>query len=125
MRENLVEIRGPIWNGGKPQIGIADFRIKSIDKVRVKITYKRKDGTESYPDIYTMLVSKLLTYPVQIVGGGVKLYVAPLSDWDIEPKIAVQEWVTEPNIVYDVEKVPEQPQMFDIEPETTKQEWTK
>lgn len=84
MREALVEIKQPIWGGGEPKIGVADFRLKMIDRIKVKITYKRKDGTESYPGVYTMLVKDLLKYPVQVVGSGVKLHVAPLSDWWVE-----------------------------------------
>lgn len=83
MREALVEIQKPIWGGGRPQIGVADFRLKSVDRIKVKIAYTRKDGTESYPDTYAMAVSKLLTYPTQVVGGGVKLYVAPIADWEV------------------------------------------
>lgn len=82
MREILVKIQKPIWGGGKPQIGIADFRVEQADKVNVEIEYTRKDGTKSYPDTYSMLVSKLKTYPTQVVGGGVTLYVAPLKDWE-------------------------------------------
>lgn len=80
----LVEIQKPIWNGGKPHIGVADFRIKGADIVKVKIGYTRKDGTKSFPEVYSMPASKLLTYPTQIVGAGTTLYVAPLSDWDVE-----------------------------------------
>lgn len=84
MREILVEIDKPIWGGGKPQIGIADFRVEQADKVNVQIVFTRKDGTRSYPDTYSMLVSKLKNYPTQRVRGGVTLYVAPLKDWETE-----------------------------------------
>lgn len=81
MSRALVELRGPIWNGGKPHIGVADFRIGPNDEVEVKITYKRKDGTESYPGTYIMKAAELKKYPTQVVGSGVTLYVAPLRDW--------------------------------------------
>ena len=84
MREILVHIQKPIWGGGKPKIGVADFRVNGADIIKVKIDYARKDGRESYPDVYKMLATKLVTYPVQVVGGGVKLYVAPLQDWEVE-----------------------------------------
>ena len=82
MRETTVNIKKPIWGGGKPQIGVADFRVKGVDRVNVVIDYTRKDGEKSYPGTYSMLAEKLVKYPTQIVGSGVKLYVAPLSDWD-------------------------------------------
>lgn len=82
MRTVKVDIQKPIWNGGRPHIGIADFRVKSADLVQVDIGYTRKDGTKSYPDRYQMLVSNLVKYPVQVVAGGVRLYVAPLADWE-------------------------------------------
>jgi len=82
MREILVQINAPIWNDKKPHIGIAEYRLDDCDKVNVDIVYTRKDGTRSFPDRYSMLVGKLKTYPTQVVGGGVRLYVAPLKDWE-------------------------------------------
>lgn len=84
MRTTKVELKKPIWNGGKPCIGVAQFRLNSVDRVEVEIMYTRKDGTRSYPDIYVMDVAKLVTYPTQVVGNNVKLYVAPLSDWEVK-----------------------------------------
>ncbi len=79
----MIELRKPIWNGGKPHIGVADFRIGSQGNCQVKIRYVRKsDGEESYPGWYEMDCNKLRKYPVQVVGGGVKLHVAPLEDWE-------------------------------------------
>lgn len=87
MREILVELQKPIWGGGSPKIGVADFRLNGSDIVNVKIGYTRKDGTQSYPDTYTMSTSDLIKYPTQVVGGGVKLHVAPISDWKIKETI--------------------------------------
>jgi hypothetical protein len=83
MRIVRVEIQRPIWGGGKPAIGVADFRAKGADVIEAEIMYKRKDGTRSYPDKYHMPVSALVNYPIQVVGGGVKLFVAPLADWEV------------------------------------------
>lgn len=77
----MIEIRAPIWGGGKPKLGIATFRVGD-GLIQVKITYTRKDGRESYPGHYEMDSNKLKKYPIQIVRGGVQLYVAPLDDWE-------------------------------------------
>lgn len=77
----MIDIQRPIWGGGQPKIGVADFRLGG-NTIDVRIGYTRKDGTKSYPGIYRMLASKLRTYPTQIVGSGVLLYVAPIADWE-------------------------------------------
>lgn len=81
MRRTRVEIKKPIWGGGRPQIGVADFRVRGVDWVDVEILYTRKDGERSYPGIYSMAAEQLVKYPVQVVGAGVRLFVAPLEDW--------------------------------------------
>ena len=82
MRTGKIEIRAPLWGGGRPNIGIADFRIKGLDVIEAEIIYVRKtDGLRSYPGTYSMKVSEITQYPTQIVRGGVKLYVVPLEDW--------------------------------------------
>lgn len=95
MSSILVELKKPIWGGGKPQLGIADYKLQGADTVLVDILYTRKDGTKSYPDRYSMKTTKLLTYPTQIVGGGVKLHVAPLQDWEVIQK-PVEKTIEEP-----------------------------
>lgn len=111
MSRALVELRGPIWNGGKPHIGVADFRIGQNDEVEVKITYRRKDGNESYPGKYIMKAAKLRTYPTQVVGSGVTLFVAPLRDWTHE---IPEGTVPARNLAYSVGPPPEPKD--DIEP---------
>ena len=78
------EIQKPIWQGElrKRCIGVADFRIKNADMMEVTIAYTRKDGTKAHPGKYRMATDKLKTYPTQVVGSGVRLYVAPLEDWE-------------------------------------------
>jgi hypothetical protein len=90
MPATYVEIQKPIWGGGTPKIGVADFRLGGANAVRVKITYRRKDGRESYPGFYEMSVKRLMTYPKQTVGSGVQLYVAPLYDWEYIPDTKMQ-----------------------------------
>lgn len=77
-----IELKKPIWGGGSPKLGVADFRIKGVNTVEVVVEYERKDGTKSYPGVYRMPAEKLVTYPTQIVGSGVRLFVAPLEDWE-------------------------------------------
>ena len=84
MRRRHVEIKKPIWGGGRPAIGIADFRVLGVDVIDVEILYERADGTRSYPGKYSMPIEKLMKYPKQTVRGGVKLFVAPLGDWEVE-----------------------------------------
>ena len=91
MSNVLVELVKPIWGGGIRSIGVAEFRVQGFDTVEVEFTYTRKDGIKSFPDHYKMRVSKLLTYPTQTVGGGVKLYVSPMSDWEIVQKEVKRE----------------------------------
>lgn len=84
MRQTLVSIKSPIWNGGRPHIGVAEWKVQGVDRVNVKIEYQRKDGSYSFPGMYYMDAEKLVKYPIKIVGSGVNLYVAPLGDWDVE-----------------------------------------
>lgn len=82
MRRALVQIERPVFGGGKPAIGVADFRLKGIDEIDAEIMYVRKsDGRRSYPNRFRMSVNKLKEYPTRTVGSGVQLYVAPVSDW--------------------------------------------
>ena len=99
MSSILVELQKPIWGGGFPQIGVAEYRLQGADEVLVDILYTRKDGTRSYPDRYKMKTSKLTSYPIQVVGGGVRLYVAPLKDWEVIHKEVepIPEPVIEPD----------------------------
>lgn len=78
-----VEIKEPIWNGGNPAIGIADFRVKGADRIIAKISYKKEDGTLMFPETYIMGAGKLKSYPTKVVGKGIKVYVAPLTDWEV------------------------------------------
>lgn len=82
MRKVRIQIERPQWSGGSPVIGVAEYRIASADMVEVEIMYiRKKDGKRSWPNLFQMTVEKLRTYPSQIVGGGVKLFKAPLGDW--------------------------------------------
>lgn len=96
MSNVLVSIKAPMWGGGVRSVGVAEFRVQGFDTVEVEFTYVRKDGVKSFPDHYRMKVSKLLTYPTKVVGGGVKLYVSPLADWEIIPQEVKEVEVIEP-----------------------------
>lgn len=84
MRTIRVQIQKPQWMGGNPHIGIAEYKLSNADIVEVEILYvRKKDNQRSWPYLYRMTVEKLRTYPTKIVSGGVKLFVAPLGDWDV------------------------------------------
>lgn len=97
MASILIELKKPIWKNGRHEIGVAEYRLQGADEVLVDILYTRKDGTKSFPDRYKMKTSKLMTYPIQVVGGGVRLYVAPLRDWEIIHKKVEPEPTKEPD----------------------------
>lgn len=81
----MYEIRQPEWRGGKPHVGIASFRIAQEGNFKLKITYRRKDGSESFPGYYEMPNSKLRSYPTEKLRGGVIVHVSPLEDWTWKP----------------------------------------
>lgn len=84
MRTIRVQINRPIFGGGSPAIGIAEYKLTGVDVVEVEIMYTRKsDGQKSWPHIYKMTVQKLKSFPTQVVRGGVRLFVAPLGEWDV------------------------------------------
>lgn len=76
----LIEIRFPIWNGGQRYVGIADFRIRAHNKI--VILYTRKDGTKSFPNPYYISGADIKSpdHKFQVVKGGVKLYLVPISE---------------------------------------------
>ena len=77
----ILRISKPIWNGGKPCVGVAEFRFKNHDEIHVDITYvRKKDGRRSYPYLYSVKREQALRYPTQVVSGGVALRVIPIGD---------------------------------------------
>lgn len=75
------ELGFPIWNGGKRVVGLADYKIGFHNKI--KLTYKRKDGSESFPDDYYISGEKAKTFPTQVLKGGVTVHLIPLSELEI------------------------------------------
>lgn len=88
MRTVRIQIKAPVWGGGRPAIGVATFRVNGQDMVEVEILYTRKDGNRSYPDIYFLPVQEVVKFPQKTVGGGVRLYVVPLEKWSVKPNPA-------------------------------------
>lgn len=86
MRRAKIELRKPIWNGRKPHIGVADFKLNGVDEVAVSIEYTNKHGQKTYPGTFTMKTEELKKYPTQVVRGRVRLYVAPLRDFEVTYK---------------------------------------
>jgi hypothetical protein len=86
MTEKFSEytIREPKWNGGRWEVGIADFRMKRDLKIRV--SYKDKSGNEMFPNVYFMNRAKALQYPFIEKTGGYgkfKIHLIPIQDFDI------------------------------------------
>lgn len=77
-----IEIKKPIWNGlfNKRCVGIADFRIK--DDLEIRISYKNRYGQLSHPNPYRISKLKALTYPIQVINGGIRLHIIPLEDME-------------------------------------------
>lgn len=77
---SYVPIKFPVWNGGQRFVGIADFRIRPHNKI--EILYVRKDGHRSFPNCYYISGEdiKRPDHKTKIVGGGVKVYLVPVSE---------------------------------------------
>lgn len=55
-----IEIREPIWLGGKRHVGIAEWKLRGADMVKVRITYRDRHGDLVYPNPFTVPVSKVM-----------------------------------------------------------------
>lgn len=72
----VVEIKVPIWKGRK--VGINETMINEHG-INVKILYKNKDGRRIYPYTYYVDKHTAMQMPVQILSGGIKLRIIPIS----------------------------------------------
>lgn len=61
----IIDIKAPLWNGGKRMIGIAPERVKKDVAYKIQISYKNKDGVRIYPKSYRMRGWEILRYKVQ------------------------------------------------------------
>jgi len=76
----MINIRAPIWNGGKRCIGIADYRLPHENSiVEIAIGYTNKEGMKIYPNKFYVDKAKLIKYPVMHVKD-TKLYIIPIAD---------------------------------------------
>jgi hypothetical protein len=71
-----ITIHSPIWKSRS--VGIAEYQI--TEDLCIEIDYRKKDGTWLYPKRFTIEKERALTYPTQIVRGGVVLRIIPISD---------------------------------------------
>ena len=78
-----LNIREPIWNGGKKCVGIANFRIKGKEGIDVTVDYTDKYGNKSCPATYYVNSIKLRQYPTQKVRG-ITLYIIPIEDMEVK-----------------------------------------
>jgi hypothetical protein len=71
-----IKIHSPIWK--TRSIGIAEYKL--IDPIVIEIDYKTKTGERLYPGKYTITREKALSYPVQLIGGQMRLRIIPIDD---------------------------------------------
>ncbi len=79
MTTNRFEIAAPKWNGGKRCVGLNADRLNG-DMVEVDIKYLNKLKVRVFPKVLNMSSTKVKTYPIQVVGGGVRLHIVPIAD---------------------------------------------
>ena len=46
----------------------------------VDIQYRNKDGERVFPQLLSISSTKAKSYPIQVVGGGVRLHIIPIGD---------------------------------------------
>lgn len=73
-------IKAPIW--GTQSVGIAHHRVLGDSFIEIRIAYKDKLGNKVYPFNYNMHMSKVRSYPTQMVNG-TELHIVPINDFDI------------------------------------------
>jgi len=76
----VTEIKTPVWNGGQRKVGIATYKIGLHNEI--KITAKRKDGTQIYPISFYISGEKARSYPKEPVRSNpsIELYMIPIKD---------------------------------------------
>jgi len=77
----MISIKYPIWK--TRSVGIATFAA-GLEKTTVEITYRNKAGERLYPHVYSIPTNKLRKYPIQAIKPGVRLYIVPIEDLNIE-----------------------------------------
>lgn len=76
------QIRSPIWNGGQPAVGLAEWKMLHDEILEIRVTHRRKkNGKLTFPGVYRTTKSHALTCPVD-PKCEVKLRVVPLADCD-------------------------------------------
>lgn len=93
MATNRFEMAAPKWNGGKRCVGLNADRL-NCDMVEVDIRYKDKLGVRVFPKVLNMSSTKVKTYPIQVVSGGVRLHIVPIAD--LTEKSVKSQVITKP-----------------------------
>lgn len=78
---SYIPIKFPIWNNGQRFVGVADFRIQTHNKIEI-LYVRKKDGKRSFPNCYYISGAdiKKPEHKIKVVGGGVLVYLIPLSE---------------------------------------------
>lgn len=62
-------------------MGIAGYRIRGHNVIRIK--YRNKAGELLYPEPLYMSGDQIRSYPHQVLGSGVSLYLVPIRDLEV------------------------------------------
>ena len=73
-----ITIHTPIWNGGRPAVGIAEDKL-TTNIVEIEIDYTNRFNERLYPTPFFIERESVLRYPVQLWKGH-KLHWIPIKD---------------------------------------------
>jgi len=73
-----LEIRSPLWNGGRRCVGIAEFKL-GTRVTDIKITYRNKDGVPIYPHVFTIDTVDARKFPTMKLRSGINLRMIPID----------------------------------------------
>lgn len=78
------QIRSPIWNGGQPAVGLAEWKMLHDEILEIRVTHRRKkNGKLTFPGVYRTTRTHALKCPAKLAGfTKTILRVVPLADCD-------------------------------------------
>ena len=79
----MIQIWKPLMRAdtGRREVGLAIHKVMmERETVQVQITYRRKDGSLIYPNIFEIQRSKLVGYPESVIKG-VRIVKVPLDQF--------------------------------------------
>ena len=79
-----VDIKEPIWYGGKRQVGIAEYKLKGFEMVEVHILYRDRQGNLVYPSPLVAPISQVMKGRRQVVRQGTVLRWISIEDMRVK-----------------------------------------